>query len=139
MPVNCNHLRSSLVGLIGFARNPWLRGRQLWLQIVVRGFWHPLGHVGEYYLEHGQSDRALALHAHAVATARYLDAPPQACGMAVYSLACIEARLGLLDESAANVRSAVALNADLREKAASDPDLIALRTVASVWLDRLTP
>ena len=29
-------------------RNPWLAGRQLWLQIIVRGFWHPAGHVGEY-------------------------------------------------------------------------------------------
>jgi hypothetical protein len=113
------------------ARNPWLRGRQLWLQIVVRGFWHPLGHAGEYYLEHSQPDRALALHTHAVATAQYLDAPPQARGMALYSLACVEARLGLLDEAAANVRSAVALNADLREKAASDPDLIELRAALS--------
>ncbi len=47
-------------------RNPWLRGRHLWLQMVVRGFWHPLGHVGEYYVEHSQPERALALHRHAV-------------------------------------------------------------------------
>ncbi len=113
------------------ARNPWLRGRQLWLQIVVRGFWHPLGHLGEYYLEHAQSDRAVALHKHAVATVRHLDAPAQAHGMALYSLACIEARLGLLDEAASNVRSAVELNADLREKAASDPDLARLRASLS--------
>jgi hypothetical protein len=113
------------------ARNPWLRGRQLWLQIVVRGFWHPLGHVGEYYLEHSQAGRALALHQHAVATARYLDAPPQACGMALYSLACVEARTGRLDDAAINLRSAVELNTDLREKAVSDPDLAGLRTVAS--------
>lgn len=113
--------------LVDPTRNPWLRGRQLWLQIVVRGFWHPLGHVGEYYLEHAQTDRALALHTHAVATARYLDAPPQACGMAVYSLACVQAQLGLLDRAAGNVRSAVELNSDLREKAASDPDLVSLR------------
>lgn len=113
------------------ARNPWLRGRQLWLQIVVRGFWHPLGHLGEYYLEHAQSDRAVALHKHAVATVRHLDAPAQARGMALYSLACIEARLGLLDEAASNVRNAVELNADLRKKAASDPDLARLRATVS--------
>jgi hypothetical protein len=112
-------------------RNPWLGGRQLWLQIVVRGFWHPLGHVGEYYLEHSQPERALALHTHAVATAWYLDAPPQACGVALYSLACVEARLGRLDEAAASVRSAIELNTDLREKADSDPDLANLRAVAS--------
>ena len=117
--------------LIDPERNPWLRGRQLWLQIVVRGFWHPLGHVGEYYLGHEHPDRALTLHAHAVATARYLDAPPQACGMALYSLACTEARLGLLDEAAAHVRSAAELNPDLREKAATDPDLVELRATVS--------
>jgi hypothetical protein len=117
--------------LLDPARNPWLRGRHLWLQIVVRGFWHPLGHVGEYYLEHEQADRSLALHSHAIATAQYLDAPQQACGMALYSLACVEARLGRLDQAAANVREAVELNTDLREKAASDPDLADLRAVAS--------
>ena len=36
------------------SRHPWLRGRQLWLQVIVRGFWHPAGHLGEYYLGHGQ-------------------------------------------------------------------------------------
>ncbi len=51
--------------------------------------------------------------------------------MALYSLACIEARLGLLAEAAADIRSAVELNADLREKATSDPDLANLRAVAS--------
>lgn len=119
--------------LIDPARNPWLRGRQLWLQIVVRGSWHPLGHVGEYHLEHAQSERALALHVRAVMTAQYLDAPPQACGMAQYSLACVEARMGLLDEAAADVRSAVELNADLREKAAADPDLVSLRDAELLW------
>jgi hypothetical protein len=28
------------------SRNPWLRGRQLWLQIVVRGFWRLRGKIG---------------------------------------------------------------------------------------------
>jgi hypothetical protein len=112
------------------ARNPWLRGRQLWLQIVVRGFWHPLGHVGEYYLEHAQPERALTLHEHAVATTSYLDAPDPARGMAQYSLACVQARAGLLVDAESTLRGAVELNTDLREKAASDPDLAGLRDSA---------
>ena len=44
--------------LLDASRHPWLRGRQLWLQVIVRGFWHPAGHLGEYYLSHGQADRA---------------------------------------------------------------------------------
>jgi len=47
--------------LLDPARHPWLNGRLLWLQIVVRGFWHPTGHLGEYYLAHDQPDPDLGL------------------------------------------------------------------------------
>src|SRR6266852_6935198 len=70
------------------SRNPWLKGRQLWLQVVVRGFWHPAGHLSDYYLAHGQPDRAVALTAHGVATASYLGVPDEVRGMAAYNLAC---------------------------------------------------
>lgn len=109
------------------ARNPWLRGRQLWLQVIVRGFWHPAGHLGEYYLGHGQPERAVALAEHAVATAAYLAAPAPARGMASYNLACAQAGAGLLDEAAEAVREAVALNPDVRANALRDSDLTAVR------------
>ena len=112
--------------LLDPSRNPWLRGRQLWLQIVVRGFWHPTGHLADYYAGHGQPDRAVAMTANGLATARYLRAPDQARGMAGYNLACAQARAGLLDDAAATVRDAVRLNADLRAKAGSEPDLAVL-------------
>jgi hypothetical protein len=44
--------------LLDPARHSWLNGRLLWLQIVVRGFWHPTGHLGDYYLAHGQAGRS---------------------------------------------------------------------------------
>lgn len=109
------------------ARNPWLKGRQLWLQIIVRGFWHPAGHLADYYLAHDQPARAVALAAHAVATARYLDAPAPARGMACYNLACAQSRTGDLDLAAATVDAAIGLNPDLRRNASRDPDLRALR------------
>jgi hypothetical protein len=109
------------------ARNPWLRGRQLWLQVVVRGFWHPSGHLSEYYLGHGRPDRALALAAHGVITAAYLNAPAPARGMASYNLACAQARAGLLDEAVAALREAVSLNPDVRANARRDSDLAAVR------------
>jgi hypothetical protein len=43
--------------LVDPARHPWLRGRTLWLQIIVRGFWHPTGHAADYYLR--QSSQAV--------------------------------------------------------------------------------
>jgi hypothetical protein len=109
------------------ARNPWLRGRQLWLQVVVRGFWHPAGHLGDYYLGHGQPGRAVALAEHAVTAASYLRAPAAARGMASYNLACARARAGLLDEAAVAVTEAVALNPDVRANALRDSDLTAVR------------
>lgn len=110
------------------SRHSWLRGRQLWLQVIVRGFWHPAGHIGEYYLSHGQADRAVAFGRQAVATAAYLDAPAAARGMATYNLACALARAGLTEEAAALVAEAIDLNPDLRVNAARDADLAAVRT-----------
>ncbi len=113
--------------LLDPSRHPWLKGRQLWLQVVVRGFWHPTGHLGDYYLAHGEPARAVALAAHALATARYLGIPDQAAAMAAYNLACAQAKAGLLDEAAATVRETIALNPGLRAKIGTEPDLAALR------------
>jgi tetratricopeptide (TPR) repeat protein len=113
--------------LLDASRHPWLRGRQLWLQVIVRGFWHPAGHLGEYYSSHGQADRALALAEEAVALTASLGAPDQARGMASYNLACARAGAGLLDEAAAAVAEAIALNPDVAANAARDPDLASLR------------
>ena len=116
--------------LLDPSRHPWLRGRTLWLQIIVRGFWHPTGHIADYYARHGQPDRAVALQAHAVATARYLDAPDPAAGMAYYGLACAQAVAGLADSAAVTLATAVGLNPDLRANAGRDPDLAPLRNGA---------
>jgi hypothetical protein len=113
--------------LLDPSRHPWLNGRTLWLQVIVRGFWHPTGHIADYYLRHGQPDRAVALQAQAVAYAAYLGAPDMAAGMAAYSLACAQALAGLVDEAAVTLASALALNPDVRANAARDPDLAALR------------
>jgi hypothetical protein len=99
----------------------------LWLQVVVRGFWHPTGHLGDYYITHGQPARAIALHQHALATARYLDVPAMALGMAAYSLACAQAQTGATDHAVHTLTEAVTLNPDLWAKASEDPDLARLR------------
>lgn len=119
--------RCSDEDLLDPSRNPWLKGRQLWLQIIVRGFWHPTGHLGDYYLQHGCPERALALHAHALSTADYLGAPPMALGMAHYSLACTQATLGQAVQAVGSLERAVACNRDLRDHARSEPDLAELR------------
>ena len=113
--------------LLDPARHAWLNGRLLWLQIVVRGFWHPTGHLGDYYLARDQAGRAVAMQAQALATARYLEAPPAAAGMAAYNLACAQARAGQLDQAARTLAEAITANPDLRTNADRDPDLKVLR------------
>ncbi|MGI9009222.1 MAG: TPR end-of-group domain-containing protein [Streptosporangiaceae bacterium] len=108
-------------------RNPWLRGRQLWLQVVVRGFWHPAGHLADYYLARGQTERAAGLAAQAVALAGYLHVPAQAAGMTWYNLACAQAGAGRLDEAAEAAAQAARLNPDLRAKLGTEPDLAPVR------------
>jgi hypothetical protein len=109
------------------SRHPWLRGRQLWLQVIVRGFWHPAGHIGGYYLARSRPEQAVAMAAHGVATAGYLGAPDPARGMACYNLACAQARAGRPDEAAQALREAITLNPDVRANAARDADLVVLR------------
>ena len=103
----------------------------LWLQIVVRGFWHPTGHLGDYYLAHGQPGRAVALQAQGLAMARYLDAPGPAAGMAGYSLACAQAQAGQPEAAARTLAEAIEANPDLRANASRDPDLRVLREAIS--------
>lgn len=114
--------------LLDPARHQWLKGRPLWLQVIVRGFWHPTGHIADYYVRHRQPDRAVALQAHAVATAAYLGAPDPAAGMAAYGLACAQAQAGHGRAAEDTLTAAIALNADLRANAGRDPDLAALRS-----------
>jgi hypothetical protein len=109
------------------ARLPWLGGRPLWLQTIVRGFWHPTGHLSDYCLDHGRVGAALALHRRAMAAAEALDLPGQARGMVSYTQACAYARAGDDDAAVAGLRRAVQLNPDLANNASRDPDLAALR------------
>jgi tetratricopeptide (TPR) repeat protein len=113
--------------LLDPSRHPWLGGRMLWLQLIVRGFWHPTGHLGEYYLVHGQPERAIALQRQAVSFAEYLGAPDGARGMASYNLACAQARAGCPDEAVQSLGEAIRLNPDVRANAGRDGDLASLR------------
>jgi hypothetical protein len=111
------------------ARNPWLQGRPLWLQVVVRGFWHPGGHLGGYWLTNGPAERALRLHRSGVALAEAMELPGPALGMARYALACAEARTGNSADALTELIAALAANPDLAQNAARDPDLEPVRSL----------
>jgi hypothetical protein len=113
--------------LIDPSRHEWLRGRPLWLQVIVRGFWHPLGHVGDWYVANGMTERGVALRRDAVAFAEYLHAPAESQGMAWFSLACTCAALGTTEEAVVALERAARLNHDLRARVASEPELAEVR------------
>ena len=113
--------------LLDPSRNPWLAGRKLWLQIIVRGFWHPMGHLGEYYTGHAEPARADALQAHAVAAAEYLNAPAAARGMAYYNLACARACAAAPGDVIGPLRQAIELNPDLVANVRRDSDFAVVR------------
>jgi hypothetical protein len=102
--------------LLDPSRHPWLGGRMLWLQLIVRGFWHPTGHLGDYYLAHGQPDRGVGLQQQAVAVAEY------------YNLACAQARAASLDDATRSLQEAILLNPDVAANAQRDADLASLRS-----------
>ncbi len=109
------------------SRNPSLAGRQLWLQVAVRGFWHPMGHLGEYHLSREQPSRALELHERAAVLADLLAAPEPIRGLAFYNLACAQARSGTPDGAVQTLAEAIRLNPQLVTNASRDTDLEALR------------
>jgi hypothetical protein len=113
--------------LIDPRRHDWLRGRPLWLQVIVRGFWHPLGHVGDWYVANGMTERGVALRRDAVTFAEYLHAPAESQGMAWFSLACTYATLGTTEEAVLALERAATLNHDLRARVATEPELEAVR------------
>jgi hypothetical protein len=122
--------------LLDPSRNPWLSGRKLWLQVAVRSFWHPTGHIGEYYLGHAQPERAVALQSQAVDVCAYLGAPDEVRGMACYNLACAHARAGNPEDALEALRDAIKLNSDLVANARRDTDFELLRE--SGLLDAVT-
>ena len=109
------------------ARQPRLHCRQLWLQVIVWGFWHPAGHLGDYYIARGWPGRAVAMQAQAVSLAAYLDAPDLARGMARYNLACAQARSGQPGAAFDALSEALVRNASLLANAVRDSDLRSLR------------
>ncbi|HVB53722.1 MAG TPA: hypothetical protein VNF24_05970 [Candidatus Acidoferrales bacterium] len=90
---------------------------------MVRGFWHPSGHLGEHWLSRRQGEHTIRLHAAGVALAEALALPGPALGMARYALACAKARTGRCDDALEEVVRAIAVNPDLAQNAARDADL----------------
>jgi len=110
-------------------RFPFLNGRMLWSQLLVRGVWHSSGHIGPYLAQHGRADDAEALQRRLVERARGLGLPPTpgSWAMGLYNLACAQVAGGRLDDGRATLDETFALDPALARSAETDPDLEPLR------------
>ena len=106
----------------------WLNGRPLCRQVLGRGLWHPLTHLGSYYRQHGQSSRSASLQRNLSAAAVRLDfVPAPGDGMSFYNLGCAFASAGERDKALAFLGEAVRTDAKYAGYAGDDPDLVTLR------------
>lgn len=111
---------------------PWLRGRALWAQVLVRGVWHPSAHLHQYLAEHGHFERIVELQ-HGVlgaATAAGIPDAPGGRPFALYNLACAQSLCGEIEPALARLSEAVRLDRTLAATARDDNDLRLVRADA---------
>jgi tetratricopeptide (TPR) repeat protein len=111
---------------------PWLRGRALWAQVLVRGVWHPSAHLHQYFAEHEHLDRLLELQQGLYQTATSLNIPdlPGGRPFAVYNLACAHSLAGQIDPALDRLAEAIRLDPSLGQSAQTDADLAQARADA---------
>ena len=108
-------------------RNPWADGRPLWTRIVGGAFVHVVSHYDQYYLGHGERERADQLQEQAAALLAPLDESPAWRGQTIYNLACHYALAGEKAQALARLREALSLDPVLVEWSKEDSDLDCLR------------
>lgn len=108
-------------------RQPWLEGRALWSSIAGNGFEHPMEHLGHYYRNHGDLDRAQQIMQRQSDGMLSLDGSDQSRGGVLYNQGCFWALAGQSDRAVAMIREALTLRPDLVEWSKQDSDLVTLR------------
>ncbi len=99
--------------------------RSLWRIFVDYGYWHPVGHYADYYLEHGDLARATALQQKIAKDTASLG-NDEARGIADYNLACFYAKTGQKSQALELLPGALKLAPRLVEWSKEDKDLISL-------------
>ena len=111
---------------------PWLRGRALWAQVLVRGVWHPSAHLHQYLAERGRFERVVELQESLLegATSARIPDVPGGRPFALYNLACARSLSGELEPALTGLEEAVRLDPTLAASAQEDDDLASLRSDA---------
>ncbi len=107
--------------------DPWHSGREPWRTVVGNSYNHPISHLSQYYIERGQSERALQLQQEATDVLTAFDDSPDSRGVALYNLACMQALNGKTEQALINLDKALVLSPRLISWSKQDSDLVSLR------------
>ncbi len=113
--------------LLNTTRFPWQQGRALWRLIVGNEYLHPLGHLTQWYVEHGRPEQAARLQETAAQSLAGLSDAPDWQGLIRYNLTCFYALSGQKEPAIATLTEALRLNPGLVGWSKQDPDLAAIR------------
>jgi hypothetical protein len=123
-------LLASLIQLseqVGERPFKWFRANTTTEALLRNSYIHPRNHIAAYLNENGNQAGGQHLWEDAATELRAASAPPIALGAALYNLACVRVAEGRPDEALALLEEAIPMRADMKEGAASDPELAALR------------
>jgi hypothetical protein len=101
--------------------------RTVWQSIAGTGYTHPVIHLGEIYLDSGETGYATRLQEEGAAELLGLDRSPAWQGTVRYNLACHYALVGEKERALSGLREALELNPGLTEWSKQDPDFASLR------------
>jgi hypothetical protein len=109
-------------------RYAWRKGQPLAPTVVLRLYWHPMLHLGEFYVQRGDRGSADALRADLLRTADELAWVPPLRGQTLYMVACSSAALGEPAVALSTLRESLALAPYLMQWSQQDPSLASLRS-----------
>jgi|HigsolmetaAR201D_1030396.scaffolds.fasta_scaffold08991_1 hypothetical protein len=99
----------------------------LYIALLGMCYEHNQEHLAQYYINHNQFERGVALREQCVNRILQTDLPDRVKGNFTYNLACFYALQNILDEADAHLHKAFTLAPHLQQYSTTDPDLTALR------------
>jgi tetratricopeptide (TPR) repeat protein len=105
----------------------YFNGRLLWRVIAGDHCIHPLAHISQFYLQHGEVDQADQLQNQSIEILSRLDDMPNWQGTLLYNKACFYSIAGRTAEAIKELRRALMLAPHLAAWSQEDPDLDPIR------------
>jgi tetratricopeptide (TPR) repeat protein len=101
--------------------------RTVWQSIAGTGYAHPVTHLGQIYVDRGDSGYGTKLAEGAAEALLQLDRSPGWEGTVRYNLACHYALMGEAERAISGLREALELNPGLTDWSKEDPDFASIR------------